>query len=127
MSGGRWGRSAAEWVTFGISMALLLAVALVIAAEIPRSNGAATPVAVVRGVSEREGRFFVRVEVVNRGDRTAENVQVAGSLVVDGEESDGDQTVDFLSGGETEELEFVFDEDPAEGELTVRVTGFLLP
>jgi uncharacterized protein (TIGR02588 family) len=73
-------------------------------------------------------RFYVRVEVDNRGDRTAQAVQVVAELTQRGEVvEEAEQTVDFLSGGEVETVEFVFTEDPASGELAVRVAGFLLP
>lgn len=123
----RRGRSTPEWVAFALASAVLLLLGGFVVAEIPEGDTPPAPVAVIRRVSEREGRFHVEVEVENRGQQTAESVQVSGALVVGGDEQEGDQTIDFLSGGETEELEFVFDEDPADGELTVRVTGFLLP
>ena len=35
--------------------------------------------------------------------------------------------IDFLAGGEEEELVFIFEDDPADGELTVAVSGFGVP
>ena len=58
---------------------------------------------------------------------TAANVQVLAELIIDGDELTGDQTIDFLSGGEDQHLSFIFDEDPASGELSVVVTGFAIP
>ena len=69
----------------------------------------------------------VDVDVSNGGDLTASDVQVSASLIVDGETTEGDQTIDFLAGGEVEELVFVFADDPADGELTVAVTSFGVP
>lgn len=123
----RTGRTTAEWVTFAIASALLATLAGFVVAEIPGGDPPPAPVAEVRAVSERGGRFYVMVEVENRGEQTAESVQVSGTLTVDGQEQEGDQSIDFLSGGETEELELVFDDDPADGDLEVRVTGYLLP
>lgn len=120
-------RTRAEWVTFGVAVAVLSGVAGLVVAEVPGGDGAAAPVARVRSVTEREGSFFVAVDVENRGGRTAESVQVVASLSVGGDEEESDQTIDFLAGGEIEEVEFAFDEDPAEGELTVRVGGYLHP
>jgi uncharacterized protein (TIGR02588 family) len=124
---GTQGRSPAEWVTFSIAAAVLAAVLVLIGGEIPQSAEPPAPVA-EPGVVERRGEHYVVPVVVdNRGERTAENVQVRVTLTIGDEEHEGDQAVDFLSGGEREELEFVFDDDPSEGEVEVRVTGYALP
>lgn len=120
-------RSAAEWATFAIASAMLLAVVGFIVIQIPKTAPPAAPAATVSKVTERDGRFFVAVEVENRGGRTAENVQVLATLTIGEDETEGDQVVDFLAGGEVEEVEFVFDDDPASGELAVSVTGYLVP
>lgn len=123
----RPGRSAAEWATFAIASALLLALVGYIVVQIPKSKAPAAPAATVSEVTERDGRFFVTVEVDNRGGRTAENVQVVASLTIGEDETEGDQVVDFLAGGEMEEVEFAFDDDPASGELKVSVSGYTVP
>ena len=65
--------------------------------------------------------FAVLVRVTNHGDRTAEAVQVLAELSRKGEViEDGEQSVDFLAGGESQELQFVFSEDPSKAELEVR-------
>jgi uncharacterized protein (TIGR02588 family) len=46
---------------------------------------------------------------------------------VDGEETAADQTIDFLAGGAEQDLVFVFEDDPADGELTIEVTSFAAP
>lgn len=121
------GRTSAEWVTFSVAAAVLMVVLVLIGMEIPQSAEPPAPVA-EPGIVERRGEHYVVPVVVdNRGERTAENVQVHVTLTIGAEEHDGDQAVDFLSGGEREELEFVFDDDPADGELEVRVTGYSLP
>ena len=128
MSGGsRRGRSSAEWLTFALSIAVVAVVVALIAVEIPQSRRPAMPVA-TQGVPMARGDVFVvPVEVENRGERTAQDVQVQVTLTVDGEEHEGDQVVDFLSGGELEEMEFLFDVDPDAGEVEVRVTGYTVP
>jgi uncharacterized protein (TIGR02588 family) len=73
-------------------------------------------------------RFYVTATVTNSGDRTAEAVQVIAELTREGElVEDGDQIIDFLAGGESEHVVFVFHEDPASGELTVRAASHLKP
>jgi uncharacterized protein (TIGR02588 family) len=116
-----------EWVTFGVAVAVILAVVGLIAIEIPQSERPPAPVAEAGIPVERDERFVVPVVVENRGESTAENVQVLATLTIDGEDHEGDQVIDFLSGGEREDLEFVFDDDPGEGELEVRVTGYARP
>lgn len=120
-------RSPAEWVTFTVAAALVALVIGLIATEIPQSRQPPSPTA-EPGVVERRGeQYVVPVVVENEGERTAQDVQVHVGLTVGGEEQEGDQVIDFLSAGEREELEFVFDEDPTEGALEVRVTGYALP
>ena len=121
-------RTMAEWVTFAVAVALVLAVVALVLSEVPGGKVPPSPVAEVGEVEERDGRFFVPVRVENRGERTASDVRVEATLAVDGDEvEEADQLVDFLSGGEVEELEFVFDEDPDRGSLEIRVTGYRLP
>lgn len=120
-------RTAAESVTFAISCAILLVVMGLIAIQIPDGGDPPHPVADTGEVREVGEQYFVPVTVRNLGDLTAENVQVVAELTVDGETSEADQTVGFLAGEATQELEFVFDEDPADGELVVRVAGYRTP
>ena len=121
------GRSPVEWVTFAVSVVIIGIVVALVAVEIPGSKTPPAPVAEPGIVEPRGDHYVVPVVVENRGERTAAEVQVHATLTIDGEEHDGDQVVDFLSGGEVEELEFVFDDDPTEGDLEVRVTGYGLP
>jgi uncharacterized protein (TIGR02588 family) len=121
-------RTAAEWVSFAVSLLILTVVVGLIVVQMLGTHDPAAPVADQSGPARAEGgRFYVPVEVSNRGDATAENVQVSAELTIDGETTAGDQTVDFLSGGEVTEVEFAFDDDPGDGELVVRVTGYSVP
>ena len=121
-------RTTAEWVTFAVSCAVLLLIVALIAVQLVGGQDDAAPeahrVGPVRVVG---GQHFVEVEVTNGGDVTAANVQVNASLVIDGEATEGDQSIDFLAGHETEDLVFVFDEAPSDGELTVAVSGYGVP
>lgn len=120
-------RNFAEWVTFAVASAIVLLVVGLILAEIPGTESPPSPTAKVTGAAERRGdQFVVPVEVTNEGDATAENVQVTASLEVGGDKLEADQIVDFLAGGESTELEWVFDQDPKSGTLEVRVTGYAL-
>ena len=121
-------RNFAEWVTFGVASAIVMLVVGLILAEIPGENSPPSPTAEVTAEAEQRGdNFFVPVEVKNLGDTTAENVQVTASLEVEGEVFEADQVVDFLAGGESVELEWVFEKDPSSGTLKVRVSGYSVP
>ncbi|MCU1371383.1 MAG: hypothetical protein JWO77_2577 [Ilumatobacteraceae bacterium] len=121
-------RTGAEWVTLAVSCAVLALVVGLIAVQFRGGRSDAAPRAEVVG-QERTvgGQHFVTVEVENTGDATAANVQITADLVIDGETTSGDQTVDFLAGHETERMVFVFDDPPSDGALTVAVTGFAVP
>ncbi|MBA3399715.1 MAG: TIGR02588 family protein, partial [Acidimicrobiia bacterium] len=59
---------------------------------------------------------------------TAEAVQVIGELTIDGEVvAAGEQFIDFLSGGETEEIVFIFDRAAPEAETSLRVASYKSP
>ena len=122
----RGGRTAAEWVTLVASLVVLAAVVGAIVAQ-HGSKDPPAPVAVVDTVRAVGDAHHVEVTVRNDGDDTAEDVQVLASLEVDGETTDADQVIDFLAGDEEEQLVFVFADDPADGELTVEVSGFTVP
>jgi uncharacterized protein (TIGR02588 family) len=121
------GRTVAEWVTFGVSCAILAAVLVLIATQLSNSDDPAAPVAAVDAVRLLDGRHYVDVLVTNQGDDPAANIQVNAALVIDASTTQGDQTIDFLAADEEVQLTFVFDDDPALGELTVAVTGFTDP
>lgn len=119
-------RSRAEWVTFAVASAVL---AVVIGAIVSLwTSGPPDPPAFeTRTVSVRQvaGRFHVRTVVENTGDETAESVEVSAELTADGEPpQEAEQTVDFLAGGEEEEVEFIFTTDPGEGDLEILVRSF---
>lgn len=121
-------RSAPEWVVFGVS-ALVLAIVVVTLVALAFSGSApAEPVVEAdAGVTEMGGQFFVPVEVVNRGDDAAEQVQVQAELTIGDQTQTADQVVDFLGAGESRRLTFVFDDNPADGELVTRVVSFAEP
>lgn len=128
MSGDEEGRTPAEWVTLGVSCLILAVVVALIAVQAVRTSEPAAPTARVSGpVREAGGLHHVPVRLANEGDDTAANVVVSAELVVDGETTTAEQTVDFLAGGAHEDLVFVFEDDPDAGELSVTVTGYAAP
>jgi len=119
----------AERVALGISLAVVLAVLAGIGSlMLDRGPGELRFTLTMADVTAAGDEHHVRVRVRNDGPRTAENVQVVAELRLPGQEpSEGEQTVQFLAGGAEEELVFVFADDPADGELTLRVASYTLP
>lgn len=126
--GARPARTVAEWVTFAVSVVILLVLVGLIAVEAGEPDRPALPRVVETGPVERHGEaFVVPVKVRNEGGATAETVQVVAELTIGEEVLEADQSVEFLARDETAEVAFVFAEDPAGGTLDVRVTGFTVP
>ena len=124
------GRTLAEWVSFGIATTILLTVIGIIIYD-----WVATPlsapvlnVQLSSNIQQINGQFQVPFEVTNTGGQTAESVQVLAELLRDGEVvEDGEQQIDFLSAGESEEGAFVFTTDPGTSELVLRIASYKLP
>ncbi len=126
--GEREPRTPAEWVTLVVASLILAVLVALIATQIDDTRSPAAPVAVVVGEArDVDGLHHVDVTVTNEGDHTAANVQVGAELKIGDETTVADQTIDFLAGDEEEDLVFVFEDDPADGELTVAVTSFAAP
>lgn len=122
-------RSTAEWITFGIASTILSAIAgLVVYVWISDRQEPAAILVEQREIRETNGRFYVPFEVVNTGGETVESVQIIAELKTgDRVLESGDQQIDFLSRGEKEEGAFVFDRDPRQGDLSVRVASYKVP
>ncbi len=122
-------RSTAEWFTFSVASVILLCVLAAIA-SLWLGGTRDQPVFSVRTVEVRQARdgYHLRVEVHNGGDHTAEAVQVVAEATFgEGDTEEGEQEIDFLSGGEREEVEFVFGRDPRDGDLEVGVASYKVP
>lgn len=123
-------RSPAEWITFGISLIVLLSIVVLVFYSWFKV-GERPPVFVLERsgeVRQVEGKFYVPFTLTNSGGETADTVQVIAELRVNGEvEETGEQQFDFLAGGEAEEGEFVFNHNPQDGELILRVASYQKP
>ena len=121
-------RNGPEWVILGVSASILAAVVIVLLVLAFRTAEPARPEADPPGsIRQVGGQFLVPVDIVNHGDLAAAEVQVVAELTIDGDTTAGDQVIDFLGGGERQQLTFVFADDPADGELVIAVTGYAEP
>jgi uncharacterized protein (TIGR02588 family) len=118
----------AERVTFAIA-ALAVLIGLILLIWVTQTDQ--PPVLLVQQtaeVREANGQFYVPFRLENQGGETVEAVQVVGELRISATEVEtGDLHIDFLAGGEQAEGAFVFNRDPAQGRLTLRVAGYQLP
>ncbi|MBW4649696.1 MAG: TIGR02588 family protein [Kastovskya adunca ATA6-11-RM4] len=123
-------RSPAEWISFFIALSILaVVVGLVVYKWFTQSNE--PPVIVVQPgseIREEPGQFYLPFSITNKGGETVESVQLIAEFRINGEvEESGEQQIDFLASGETEEGAFVFSRHPREGELTMRVASYKSP
>ncbi len=124
------GRSLPEWITFGISAAIVSGIVGLVGYDwvATRHEPPLISVEINGEIRAAGGQFYVPFKVTNAGGSTAESVQAIAELSIGGKvEESGEQQIDFLSGGETEKGEFVFTRNPRDGELKMRVASYKLP
>ncbi len=123
-------RSLAEWVTFAIASLVLIGLVSLILYDwqVNQNRPPAFNVTVSEAVRITDGRYYVPFAITNTGGRIANGVQVTAELHTEGEDNEtGEQQIDFLSGHETKAGSFVFNHDPNNGDLVVRVASYRLP
>jgi uncharacterized protein (TIGR02588 family) len=124
------GRSSAEWVTFGVSVAILSTIiGLVLYIWLGQQRQppilSATYKKEIRKVN---GQFYVPFTLINKGGETVESVRILAELETkNNSKEEGEQEIDFLSGGEEREGAFIFSKNPMQGKLTIKVTSYKLP
>lgn len=121
-------RTGPEWITFAASCVVLAALVVVIGWLWVNDDQPARIQVRTVGVQQiGDDQLEITVDVVNSGDRTAVDVQVIGELITqDGPQQFGEQTVDFLTGGETSTIVFVAPTADAQS-VVVRVGAFSRP
>ncbi len=121
-------RTGPEWITFAASCVVLAALVVVIGWLWVNDDQPARIQVRTVGVQQiGDDQLEITVDVVNSGDRTAVDVQVIGELITqDGPQQFGEQTVDFLTGGETSTVVFVAPTVDAQS-VAVRVGSFSRP
>lgn len=114
---------------FAASLVVLLLLAgAIVALWVQQRDPATLTVEQVDEMRIAGGQSYLTAEVRNTGDETAEAVQVVAELRVEGDVvAEGDQSIDFLSGGEVETIVFIFDRAASTGDTELRVTGYKVP
>jgi uncharacterized protein (TIGR02588 family) len=121
-----------EWLTLSISLGIVggLVFLVLILWSSSKEKSPANPITQVKQeeIFSQSQQFYVPFELINQGDETAIQVQVVGELKRNGTiEQSGPQTIDFLSRRETRKGVFVFQTDPRQGNLSIRVTNYQIP
>lgn len=120
--------SPAERITLAIGIALILGL-MALVTYLTFAGGddppsiAATPL--IEEMRSDGATFYVPIEIVNHGDRPAQDAIVRAALATGGDTAEeAEITVDFLAAGETSEGVAVFSHDPTVGQLKVDVVSF---
>lgn len=124
------GRSSAEWITFSIATAILSTViGLVLYVWLGQQRQ--PPILSVtyeKMIRQVDGQFYVPFVLKNKGGETVESVRIVAELETSNSmKEQGEQEIDFLSGGEEQQGAFIFSKNPKNGKLNLRVTGYKLP
>lgn len=118
----------AEWTIFAVASLLIIAVAGVLVYDwLASSTEPASFEVVITKTEEIDGLHHVEAEVTNVGGEAAAEVTVGASLEIDGDVTELDEMIDFLSADEDSTVTFIFQDDPAGGELTVDVSSYREP
>lgn len=117
-----------EWVVFGVSLVLVVGVVGYLAYEGAKAGDTPPQIEVRLGEPERSGEdFIVPVRVTNRGEQTAEGVQIEIELEGGDKTERGEFAVAFLPRRATREGWVTFKSDPRAGRLKPRVLGYEKP
>ena len=119
-----------EWVVFGVGLVLVVCVVGYLVYDGASMGDAPPDIEVTLGATVRRGaEFLVPVSVTNRGDETAEGVQIEVTLerADGGEPERGEFGIAFLPRRATRRGWVSFSQDPAAGRLKPRVLGYEKP
>lgn len=130
---GKETKSVAEWVTFAISLVIILG--LVAGVSILSLSNPSVPATFEIKTLKEEMRqageaYYLPLEVINHGTKTAEDVTVRLTLTAkDGksEPEENEVTITLLAGGSTGDAVVVFKQDPTQGQLEATVVSYVKP
>lgn len=113
-------RSAAEKISLGVALCILLLMIGAIVFSWVSSEGSEAHFSITRQQVRAEGdQFYLPLVVINEGDETASQILIEGTLTVDGKEESADTTVDFIPGHAEAEVVLIFSADPRDAEVRV--------
>jgi len=117
-----------EWIVFGVSLALVAAVAgLLVHQHLTRGGGPPSIVTSASAPVETAGGYAVPVDVRNEGDHTAEDVRIQATLSWPGGEEHGEAVLPLLPYRSERRAWITFTRNPAAGNLRIRVLGYSEP
>ena len=123
-------KSFAEKVSFSISLFIVaIIVTLICYTWVTGDNNPPILTVEMRSqIRQINEQYYIPFTVTNSGGETAESVEIVAQLSLAGMIAEmGRQEFNFLSRQETRKGEFIFNRDPKEGELVIRVASFKLP
>ena len=123
-------RSPAEWLTLTISTLVLTTIVGLVLYDwqLSKNLPPAFQIEVTETARLTADQYYVPFTLRNTGGRIARTVQVIAELnLPDGTAENGEQQFDFLSGNERKKGSFVFNHNPQDGTLVIRVASFGLP
>jgi uncharacterized protein (TIGR02588 family) len=124
------GRTLAEWITFAISLGIvLLVIAGVVATMITAGDRppAITVQPRLEQVRAEAGRFYLPLVVRNEGGRSVEEVRIVVTHGSGSDSSEAEVVIDLLAAGETADATVSFSRDPRQGSLSAEVRSFRQP
>ncbi len=123
-------RQLAEWVSFGVSALLVLALAAHLVYDGFRANGPIVHVEVIVAIDDAaaaDGRHVVPVHVHNKGPRTLPDVKVEVTHQrSDGEKGSHEFDIDYLPEGSHETLYFYVDREPRDANIEAKAVHYRL-
>jgi uncharacterized protein (TIGR02588 family) len=123
-------RKLAEWVSFGVSALIVVALAAYLVYDGLRTNGPIVPIEVTVAIDEAaraEARYVVPVKVRNNGRRTLTDVKVRVTHRSGGGEARSeDFDIDYLPEDAQETVYVFVDRDPREAQVEARALQYRL-
>jgi uncharacterized protein (TIGR02588 family) len=124
-------RKLAEWVSLGISGALIVALAAFLVYEIVKGDSKfnlARTVPQMDAVQQVSGTFILPVEVENPGERTLRDLSVELTYTPPGaqEPQKAEAKIDYLGEGARQRVYFYLDHDPRQVPVQVRPVHYQL-
>ena len=124
------GRSQAERVSFLLSSLLILAIVGALLLEQLLGDEEEPLIQVeprLSQVRQAGERYYLPVEIVNGGGKTAEDTRARVTLEAGDKEETAEFEIRFLAGGERTSAVVSFATDPRNGQLTAEVLSYLEP